>query len=120
MHNKNINDELVGYAKSLASPTQNMNLFDVQFVYWLSIKELMSSGGYPAVKKQIPHISKAIADLVHNSSYIKLKKISLTEFCMLKPAICDRSIIDLLNNDNDALFRTQALLEILAQEKNLS
>lgn len=118
MGNETIKEEIIKSAHFIGTPEPLSELFDSQLSYWLSVQALIKSGGYEAVRKRYPRISREVAEKVEKSSFKALRNFCSSEISTLGPCLPDSTILNMLSTPNKAPeFGARMMLQLLSESK---
>ena len=105
-------------ATKIATGNEYDDVHELQCIYWLHLRHLIRTHGYSEVQKQLPGISKSLADAVGKASSKAVMKLCYSSMSTLKPSLSDETLINILGNTDQLSPKTitRSLLEILSNE----
>ncbi len=114
MSDQSVADKIRQTATEICKSTGCIDLFDSQLSYWLSVQNLMKSGGYDEVRKRMPHVSETLATAIAASPLKNIRNLCSMEIATLKPSLPDSTIHEMLNPAASGESDSRYVLQLLS------
>jgi hypothetical protein len=115
MLNDSVNSQIVCTAHRISTASAYDNLFDAQLYFWLSMQELMKSGGYVAVRKRMTFVSEELANAISSASLKAIKNMCSAEICTVRPCLSYKTILAMLSTNGKDVIDAKVVLQLLAE-----
>jgi hypothetical protein len=93
-----IDSEIRGKAERVLMPVNNSWMFEAQFLFWKTVKDLVDAGEINEVRRMVPGIEPEVIESLQECEPYQVRNLCMAEICTLKPALGSDFIVSILKN----------------------
>lgn len=85
-------------AERVLMPVTNSWLFEAQFLFWKTLKDLVDMGDIAEVRRMVPGIDDAVIEALKECAPSQVRYLCIGEICTLQPVLGNDFIVSILKD----------------------